>query len=185
MFSQKHKGWRNPWIASLLMIMLAGVLINIRFFMNTIEHPVRVLDDDYNVKKHEQYDAKWVERQIERSTLGWQVKLRSPQQLKNDPMADPSADKFILLASPAVMQLEFKDADGKPVQGAIVTVDVQWPSNPKFDFKGTFSEVSPGHYDGILQFPRGGNWDLIIDAQQDGRLFQMEQKVYVATPAPS
>jgi len=71
-----------------------------------------------------------------------------------------------------------------PFHGAVVTVDVQWPSNSKFDFKGTFSETAAGHYDGILQFPRGGNWDLVIDAQQDGRLFQMEQKVYVAIPAP-
>ncbi|MFZ5502410.1 MAG: FixH family protein [Pseudomonadota bacterium] len=184
MFSQKHKGWRNPWVIGLLLIILAGVLVNLRFFLNTQEHPVRVLDDDYTVKTHEQFDAKWVQQQVERSALGWQATLHSPQQLQNDPMVSPSADKFILLSSPAEMKLELRDPDGKPVQGAEIEIKVQWPSNPKFDFKGELTESAAGHYAGSLQFPRGGNWDLVIAAQQDGRLFEMEQKVFVAIPKP-
>jgi len=185
MFSQRHKGWRNPWIISLLLIILSGVLINAKFFMNTIEYPVRVLDDDYSVKKHEQFDAKWIQQQSARSTLGWQVKIHSPQQLDNDPMADESSDKFILLASPVELKLELNDPEGKPVQNATVVIDVQWPANPKFDFKATLQEVTPGHYGGSLAFPRGGNWDLIIEASLEDRVFSMEQKVYVATPAPN
>ncbi len=182
MISQKHKGWRNPWVMGLLAIILAGVMINGRFLWNVLNHPMRLLDDNYNVKAHNQYDAKWVQQQAERSTLGWQARVHSPQQLQNDSMATPDTARFILLASPAELKLELNDRSGQPVRGLKVNVAAQWPGNPAFDFKGTLYETVPGNYAGSMKFPRPGNWDLLIRAELDGRQFDMEQKVFVAFP---
>lgn len=182
MISQKHKGWRNPWVFGLLAIILSGVLINGRFLWSVLNHPMRLLDDNYSVKGHNQYDAKWVQQQAERSTLGWQAKLHSPQQLKNDSQAMASAARFILLASPAELKFELKDRDGKPIQGVQVEINAQWPGDPTFDFKGTLYESAPGHYEGSMKFPRAGNWDLLIRAQHEDQQFDMEQKVFVAIP---
>ena len=182
MISQKHKGWRNPWVLGLLVIVLAGVLINGRFLWNVLHHPMRLLDDNYSVKAHNQYDAKWVQQQAERSTLGWQAKLHSPQQLQNDSMATPDMAKFILLASPAELKLVLNDRNGQAVQGLKVAIDAQWPGDPTFDFKGTLQETTPGQYEGSMKFPRSGNWDLLIRAQLEDRQFDMEQKVFVAIP---
>ncbi len=183
MISQKNKqGWRNPWLLGLLVIVLAGVLINGRMLWNVLHHPTRVLDEHYNVKAHNQYDAKWLQQQAERSTLGWQARIHSPHQLENDSQAMPSAVRFILLASPAVMKLELSDNNGQPIQGGKVEVNAQWPGDPTFDFKGTLYEAAPGHYQGSMKFPRAGNWDLLIRAEQDGRQFDMEQKVFVSIP---
>jgi hypothetical protein len=181
MISQKNKqGWRNPWVLGLLAVILTGVLINGRFLWNVLNHPMRLLDDNYNVKAHNQYDAKWVQQQAERSTLGWQVKLHSPQQVPNDSMAMSSMARFIVQASPALFQLELKDRDGNPIQNAQVGIVGQWPGDPAFDFNGTLHEVAPGSYEGDMKFPRAGNWDLLISAQHEDQQFQMEQKVFAA-----
>lgn len=183
MISQKNKqGWRNPWVFGLLAVILSGVLINIKFFWNVTQHPTRVLDENYTVKAHNKYDAKWLQEQAERSTLGWQTRLHSPQRLENDPQATADAARFILLASPAEMQFELKDANGNPIEDAQVEIDAQWPGDPKFDFNTKFKPTSPGQYLGSMEFPRAGNWDLVIKANKDGREFDMEQKIFVAIP---
>jgi nitrogen fixation protein FixH len=141
-----------------------------------------LLDEDYNVKKHNQYDAKWVQQQAERSTLAWQAKLHSPQRLPNDSMAMESAARFILIANPAQLQLELKDKEGKPLQGGRVEIVAQWPGDPKFDTSITLHEIASGVYEGSMNFPRPGNWDLVITAVQNERIFEMEQKIFVAVP---
>ena len=183
MISQKNKqGWRNPWLLGLLVVVLSGVLINGKMLWNVLHHPTRVLDEHYNVKAHNQYDAKWLQQQAERSTLGWQARMHSPDQLENDSQAIPSALRFILMASPAELRLELNDKNGQPIQGGKVEINAQWPGDPTFDFKGALFEAAPGHYRGNMNFPRAGNWDLLIRAEQDGRQFDMEQKVFVAIP---
>lgn len=183
MISQKNKqGWRNPWVLGLIIVVLSGVLINAHMLWNVLHYPARVLDDNYSVKAHNQYDAKWVQQQAERSTLGWKARLHSPQQLQNDSQALPSAARFILQFSPADMKLELNDHDGKPIHGVQVVINAQWPGNPALDVKSELHEVAPGLYEGSLKFPRAGNWDLLIGAELDGREFEMEQKVFVAIP---
>ncbi len=180
MLSQKNsKGWRNPWVFALLGIMLSGVLINARFIWNVVTHPVRVLDDNYSVKAHNQYDAKWVQQQAERSTLGWRAELHSVHQLENDSLAAADSVRFILMANPAEMKFDLHDNVGKPVQGGKVEINAQWPGDPTFDFTTALIETAPGHYEGSMKFPRAGNWDLIISAERDGSKFDTEQKAYL------
>lgn len=183
MISQKNKqGWRNPWVLGLLLIIFSGVAINGRMLWNMMQHPMRLLDENYSVKGHNKYDAKWVQQQAERSTLGWQAKLHSPQRLQNDSLAMESAARFLLVGNPAQLKFELNDRDGKPVQGGEVKITAQWPSDPKFDSSATLSEVAAGKYEGSLNFPRSGSWDLLIKVVQNERIFEMEQKVFVAIP---
>lgn len=182
MISQKNKqAWRNPWVFGLGAIVLSGVLINAKLLWNVINNPVRLLDESYTVRQHNQYDAKWLQQQASRSTLGWQARLHSPQQLQNDPVAAENLARFIVAANPAMMQLELKNRDGVPVQGGKVEILAQWPGAPAFDTSVTLNEIAPGKYEGSLKFSRPGNWDLIIKAVQNESQFEMEQKVFVAT----
>lgn len=186
MISQKNKqGWRNPWVLLLLALVFSGVLINARMLWNMVHHPMRLLDEHYTVKDHNRYDAKWLQQQAERSTLGWQAKLHSPQRLANDSMASADAVRFILTENPSELQLELKDRDGKMIEGAQVVVEAQSPGDPEFDFKSALNATSVGNYQGSLKFPRAGNWDLLIRAEVDGRQFDMEQRVFVAISKPS
>ena len=183
MISQKNKeGWRNPWVFGLLAVIFAGVLINARMLWNVMNHPTRLLDENYSVKNHDKKDAMWVQQQAERSTLGWQARLHSPQRLQNDSLAAEGSARFILLATPAQLNFELNDRDGKAIQGGQVTIVAQWPGDPAFDATATLNETTPGHYEGSMLFPRAGNWDLIIKARYNGREFEMEQKVFVAVP---
>jgi hypothetical protein len=180
MISQNNKGWRNPWVVGLLAVVLAGVAINARMLWNVIHHPTRMLDENYSVRGHNQYDAKWVQQQADRATLGWKAGLHSPDRLLNDSQAMESATRFILIANPALLQFELNDNEGKPVQGGQVQINAQWPGDPKFDTTITLHETSAGHYEGSMNFPRPGNWDMLINATQNGRVFATEQKVFVS-----
>ncbi len=182
MISQKNKqGWRNPWVIGLGLVVLSGVLTNARMVWNVVNYPMRLLDDNYSVKAHNQYDAKWVQQQSERSTLGWKANIHSSQRLKNDPLATGIYARFFIMASPAPFRLELNDQEGQPIQGGIVELNAQWPANPKFDSSATLHETAAGVYEGSLEFTRPGNWDVLIKAQLDGRPFEMEQRVYVVT----
>ncbi len=183
MISQKNKqGWRNPWLIGLLTIVIAGVLINARMLWNVLHHPTRLLDENYSVKAHNQYDAKWVQQQAERSTLGWHAELDSPQRIPNDSMAMPSAQRYMLNASPALMRIELRSKEGLPIAGAKVLIAAQWPGDPNFDFNTAFNEISAGNYAADVKFSRAGNWDMLISAQRENLQFSMEQKVFVAIP---
>ena len=185
MFSQKNKqAWRNPWVIGLIAIVLSGVLINMRMLWNMVQHPTRVLDEHYTVKDHNRYDAKWLQQQAERSTLGWHAKLYSTSQARNDAEALPQMLRFIVTASPAEFVLELTDKDGKAVEAASIKADVQWPGDPSFDFQSEFNATAAGHYVSTLKFPRAGNWDVLVHASVAGRDFDMEQKVFVAISKP-
>lgn len=180
MISQRNKqGWRNPWVLGLLAIVLSGVLINGRMLWNMLHHPMRLLDDHYTVKDHNRYDAKWLQQQAERSTLGWKVKLNSPQQLLNDSLATAESARFFVYGSPADFDLELNDKDGKAIANAKIQVEAQSPGDPTYDFKGEFNSTAVGKYQSRLSFPRAGNWDLLIHADVEGRQFDMEQRVFV------
>lgn len=183
MISQKNKqGWRNPWVFLLIALVCAGVLVNAKMIWNMLHHPMRLLDDHYTVKDHNRYDAKWLQEQAERSTLGWKATLTSPQKLQNDAQATPDMARFIIASNPAEMQLDFKDQKGLPISGATVIVEAQAPGDQANDFKTQFNPGTEGHYQGSLKFPKAGNWDLLIRAELDGRQFDMEQRVFVAIP---
>jgi len=182
MISQKNKqAWRNPWVIGLALVVLSGVLTNARMLWNVVHYPMRLLDDNYSVKAHNQYDAKWVQQQSERSTLGWQANIHSTQRLMNDPLAEGIYARFFIMASPAPFKLELNDQEGNPIQGGVIELKAQWPANPKFDTSATLNETATGVYEGSLEFPRPGNWDVLVNAQLDGRPFEMEQRVYVVT----
>lgn len=182
MISQKNKqGWRNPWVFGLLAVVIAGVLINAKMLWNVMQHPTRLLDE-YSVKNHDKSDAQWVQQQAARSTLGWQAKLHSPQRLQNDALATSDMARFLLLGNKAHFQFELKDRDGAPIHGGVVKINVQWPGDPRYDFNAELHEVSSGLYEGDLEFPRPGSWDMLIRAEYDDRPFDMEQKVFVTFP---
>ena len=181
MISQKNKqGWRNPWVLGLSAIILSGVLINVYLLWWVLKSPVRLLDEVYSVKEHNKHDAKWVQQQADRTALGWQARLYSPQQSGSHGSGKEGTAHLVLAANPAQLILELTDRDGGPVKGGQVVITAQWPGNSSYDFSGALYETSAGHYEGSLKFSRPGNWDLLIRAQRDERPFEVEEKVFVA-----
>ena len=178
MISQSSKqGIRNPWVLGFAGIVLSGVLVNVYLVWNVMHNPVRLLDDAYSVKNHNKAEAKWVQQQAARNALGWQARLHFPQQIQGDGQHEA---RFVLAANPAKIQMELNDREGKPVPGGQVVITAQWPGNAAHDFSVTLHEIAHGQYENSMSFPKAGNWDLHIKAQQGGHLFEMEQRVFVA-----
>lgn len=179
MFSQKNKGWRNPWVLALLVIVLSGVMINGLMIWNVTHNPMRLLDDHYSVKDHERGEADWVKEQNARSSLGWQAEMASLDQKPNDPATPPKKRRFMLGANPARFSVSLHDADGKPLTGAEVLITEQWPAKAELDTQVPLHESAPGEYSGMLSFSRPGNWDLRLQVNHSGTLYEKEQRVFV------
>ncbi|MDH4283897.1 MAG: FixH family protein [Gallionellaceae bacterium] len=180
MISQSNKqGIRNPWVLGFAAIVLSGVLVNVFLVWNVMHNPVRLLDDAYSVKNHNKAEAKWVQQQVARNALGWQAKLHFPQQIQGGDQQKHEAH-IVLAANPAKIRLELSDREGKSVLGGQVAITAQWPGNASHDFSVALHEVAQGQYENSMSFPKAGNWDLHIKAQQGGHLFEMEQRVFVA-----
>lgn len=180
MFSQSSKqGIRNPWVLGFAAIVLSGVLVNVYLVWNVMHNPVRLLDDAYSVNNHNKAEAKWVQQQAARNALGWQARLHFPQQIQGGDQQKHEAH-IVLADNPAKIRLELSDREGKSVLGGQVAITAQWPGNASHDFSVALHEVAQGQYENSMSFPKAGNWDLHIKAQQGGHLFEMEQRVFVA-----
>lgn len=179
LISQKNKqGLRNPWVAGLAVVLLVAVLANSKMIWSAFHVQVRLLDENFSVKDHKTLPTE-AEQDAQRYVGGWKASLHSPQQLKNDSEEMDAAGRFILLESPSSLQIDLGDAEGKPVQGEKVTITAQWPSDSSQDFTSTMFETASGHYEGTLQFPRQGNWDLKVMANHNQASYAVEQRVFV------
>lgn len=71
----------------------------------------------------------------------------------------------------------FRDAQGQPVPGLVVTGAFAAPADKSRDRKFALQETAPGVYAGASP-PPSGVWDLTLEAVRDGKtLFQSRNRV--------
>ncbi len=84
---------------------------------------------------------------------------------------------------PVTVAVQLSDAKGQPVPGAQVSLegDMSHPGmGPTF---GQAKEVSPGHYEGTLQFSMAGDWVVLTHViLADGRKFEQQMDVRNVQP---
>lgn len=110
-----------------------------------------VVAGDYQ-KKEALYNEYLEKRRIQ-DALGWQV--------KKGWLSDPYHGK------PAVFQVELRDRDGKPLNGASGAGQFQRPSDMRddvfFDMKG----VGNGLYQAEVVLPQPGRWSLLLNMKHE------------------
>jgi hypothetical protein len=88
------------------------------------------------------------------------------------------------LASPsphvglATIAIQLSDAKGKPVSGAQVSLEGDMSHAGMGPTFGQAKEISPGHYQGTLQFGMAGDWVVLTHViLADGRKFEQQMDV--------
>ena len=148
MISQDNKtALRNPWVWAVIALIVVVLGVNITFIMYSANSSRSALvEQDYKTKDRKANEELLKELR-EQQALAWQTTIKKPKEL--------------VMNTPTSYEISVVDRDGKPVSGAMEVEAIRAADASK-DFMTPFKEVSPGNYQGYINFPLKGYWELRI-----------------------
>lgn len=159
MISQDNKtALRNPWVWAVIGLIVVVLAVNITFIMySASDERSTLVEQDYKTKDRKANEELLKELR-EQQSLGWQTTIKKPAVL--------------VMNSPTSYEIAVQDRDGKPVSGAM-EVEAYRASDASKDFFTAFKEVSPGNYQGFINFPLKGYWELRIHLKRGEENFRV------------
>lgn len=170
MISQSNKsGLRNPWVWGILALITVVLSVNATFiWFATKEDRSALVERDYKTKDRKSNEEVLSELRTQHA-LSWQTEIKRP--------------KSVVMGTPASYEIGVKDREGAPVSGALEVVAYR-ASDASKDFTTQFKEVTPGRYQGYINFPLKGFWELHIRVKRDGEQFGVNtERFTVAEPS--
>lgn len=148
MISQDNKAaLRNPWVWAVIGLIVVVLAVNITFVLYSANSSRSTLvEQDYKTKDRKANEELLKELR-EQQSLAWQTTIKKP--------------KTLVMNTPTSYEISVVDRDGKPVSGAM-EVEAYRASDASKDFTTSFKEVAPGSYQGFINFPLKGYWELRI-----------------------
>jgi nitrogen fixation protein FixH len=101
-----------------------------------------------------------VAEQRSRDALGWTV--RAGWQ--------PSSDR---------LDLTLKDATGRPLEAAVISVELIRPAERRPPVEVTMSGLGGGRFSGSIVLPARGNWDADIVIEARGQRFALTKRLFL------
>ena len=168
MLSQHHKkALRNPWFIGILGLMAVVLGVNGTFIWLAMKNRPALVDREYSTKDRKSDSAALHDLEAHRN-LAWQTTLKRPEN--------------IVTHSPAAYEISVVDRAGAPVSGAM-EVTAYRASDANKDFTTAFRETSPGNYQGHINFPLKGYWELRIRTQRGQELFEVNTGRFMVAAA--
>lgn len=148
MISQDNKAaLRNPWVWAVIGLIVVVLGVNITFVLYSANSSRSALvEQDYKTKDRKANEDLLKELR-EQQALAWQTTIKKPKEL--------------VMNTPTSYEIGVVDREGKPVSGAM-EVEAYRAADASKDFMTPFKEVSPGNYQGFINFPLKGYWELRI-----------------------
>ncbi len=169
MISQSHKsGLRNPWLLGILVLIGVVLAVNATFiWYATKETRSTLVERDYKTKDRKSNEEVLSELR-EQHSLAWQTEIKRP--------------KSVVMGTPATYEIGVSDRDGKPVSGTLEVIAYR-ASDASKDFTVPFKEVTPGRYQGAINFPLKGYWEMHIRVKRGEEQFSVNtDRFMVAEP---
>lgn len=165
MISQNNKtGLRNPWVWGMLTLILVVLAVNTTFiWYATKETRSALIERDYKTKDRKSNEELLSELR-EQHALSWQTEIKKP--------------KSVVMGTPAAYEIGIADREGKPVSGILEVVAYR-ASDASKDFTTTFKEVAPGRYQGYVNFPLKGYWELHVRIQRGEERFGVDTEKFM------
>jgi len=159
MISQNNKsGLRNPWVWGMLALITVVLSVNATFiWFATKGTRSALVERDYDTGDRKSGEE-LVKELKEQHKLSWQTEIKKPTS--------------IVMGSPTSYEIGIKDRDGNPVSGKLEVMAYR-PSNASKDFTTAFKEVAPGRYQGYINFPLKGYWELHLRVQRGQEVFNV------------
>lgn len=169
MISQSNKsGLRNPWVLGMLGLIVVVLAVNITFVWFTMkEGHSELVERDYKTKDRKSNELLLSELRTKQA-LAWQTEIKKP--------------KAVVMGTPVSYEISVTDRDGKPVSGTL-EVEAYRASDSSKDFTTTFKEVATGRYQGYINFPLKGYWELHIRVQRGEDRFGVDTDKFMVDAA--
>jgi nitrogen fixation protein FixH len=160
MISQESKsGLRNPWVLGMLALIAVVLAVNATFIWYSMKADRSALvERDYKTKDRKANDTLLSELRAQQA-LAWQTEIKKP--------------KSIVMGTPTVYEIGIKDREGVAVSGTL-EVEAYRGADASKDFTTPFREVAPGRYQGYINFPLKGYWELHIRIQRGEERFGVD-----------
>jgi nitrogen fixation protein FixH len=167
MISQSNKsGLHNPWVWGMLTLIVIVLSVNATFiWFATKGTRSTLVERDYKTGDRESNEELLSELRTQHA-LSWQTEIKKPEA--------------VVVGTPAIYEIGVQDRDGKPVSGVMQVVAYR-ASDASKDFSTTFNEVSPGRYQGSVNFPLKGYWELHIRIQRGEERFGVDTEKFMAS----
>lgn len=168
MISQENKkGLRNPWLLGMIGLIVLVLGVNGAFVWFAMHNRSTLVDRDYSTKNRKT-NAAVVSSLQEQKALAWRTTIRQ--------------SGAIAMNSPTAYEIGVVDRAGAPVSGT-VEVEAYRASDASKDFTTTFSETSPGNYQGYIKFPLKGYWELRIRIKRGEEIFEVNTGRFMVAAA--
>ena len=169
MISQGNKkGLRNPWLLGMIGLIIVVLGVNAAFIWLAMHNRSALVDRDCSTRDRKS-NAAVVSDLQEQKTLAWKASIKQP--------------KLIVTGSPAGYELSVVDREGVPVTGSVEVAAYRAADESK-DFSTAFREVSPGNYQGYINYPLKGYWELRIRIKRGKEIFETGSDKFMVVAAP-
>lgn len=169
MISQHNKkGMRNPWFLGMIALIILVLGVNGVFIWLATHNRSTLVDRDYNTRDRKSNTAMVSELQ-EQKALAWRAAIKQPGA--------------VATGSPAGYEISVMDREGLPVSGTM-EVEAYRAADERRDFTTVFREVSAGNYQGYINFPLKGYWELRIRIKRGEDVFEVGTGRFMVAPAP-
>jgi nitrogen fixation protein FixH len=169
MISQSNKsGLRNPWVWGILALIAVVLGVNGTFiWFATKEDRSALVERDYKTKDRKSNEEVLSELR-EQHALAWQTEINKP--------------KAVVMGTPTAYEIGVTDREGKPVSGALEVLAYR-ASDASKDFTVPFKEVAPGRYQGYINFPLKGYWEMHIRIKRGDEQFGVNTDRFMVAEA--
>jgi nitrogen fixation protein FixH len=167
-FSQANpKALKNPWVLGWLALVSVVLVVNIGFISLAFITNPGLVDQDY-YEKAEDYEKNLIKYRNARAALGWSYQAIFP--------VSPVMNKKELY------RLSIVDKVGQPLTAANINLIAYRPSDASADFEVTLAEVDAGIYEGYVNYPLKGIWEITAVIERDGNKYDFTRRASIVTP---
>jgi nitrogen fixation protein FixH len=164
------------WPIGVAVLLGATVIVNLWVMQIANADPAFAVEPDY-YRKAVNYDST-IAQQRQNVTLGWAVDTRI------GPIGD---------GRHTTLTVTLRDATTQPLTGARVAVMTRYNARANDTLTAVLTEAAPGQYETTLPIAHPGEWEVRVDATQNGARFEASTRVTAvralavapATPAPA
>ncbi|MDD5384608.1 MAG: FixH family protein [Gallionella sp.] len=169
MISQdSKKGLHNPWFLGMMGLIVVVLGVNGTFIWLAMQNRPALVDREYSTKDRKSDTAALSDLQAHR-ILAWKTTIKQP--------------KVIVMNSPTAYEIGVADRAGMPVSGTMEVLAYR-ASDAGKDFTTAFKETSPGNYQGYINFPLKGYWELRIRSKRGEEIFEVNTDRFTVAAAP-
>lgn len=158
MISQERKsGLRNPWLLGLLVLIMLVLGVNASFIWFATHNQSALVERDYRTSARKT-NMQMLSELGRQQALAWQTTISKPKEL--------------VQGKPTLYRISVADKEGRPVSGEM-QVEAYRASDASRDFETEFKEVAAGDYQGYVNFPLKGYWELHIHLRRNADEFSV------------